>query len=75
MEKSKVKCKCGSADITLVEIWRNFGIEFDQKAGIFDRNNTVQMEGEPHKVEATCVRCGKAWTVRGALQIDDIIKD
>lgn len=73
--KSKVKCKCGSTDLYLTEIWKGHSIEFDQDGGQFDANNTVQEMGDPYKVEAKCKTCKRHWTLRGISQIYDIQKD
>lgn len=72
--ESKVKCKCGSADIDLCEVWEDHTINWEQIDGKFNRDHGALEMGYAHKVEALCKRCKKRWTIRKALQIDDIIK-
>jgi hypothetical protein len=73
--KSKVKCpKCNSVNLTLSENYKGHFIEWEQRAGTFDRANGSLNPGDPYQVRAKC-NCGHEWTVRGALQIIDIIVD
>lgn len=72
--ESKVKCpKCKSVNLTLIELWRNNSIEWEQTDGKFNRRDGNIEPGDPYKVEAKC-ECGHRWSIRGALQIGDIQK-
>jgi hypothetical protein len=72
---SKVKCpKCKSKDLTLVEIWEGHAIHWQQTDGKFDRDEGILEPGDAYKVEGCCKSCKHRWTIRKALQIDDIIK-
>jgi len=72
---SKVKCpKCGSRNLTLLELWKNHDISWEQIGGKFDMKDGVLEMGDPYKMEAECSKCKHHWTIRGALQIGCIIK-
>lgn len=71
---SKVRCpKCKSNTLKLIEVWKDHEIIWEQENGQFDRDNGVLEPGDPYKVQAQC-KCGHAWTIRKALQIDEVIK-
>jgi uncharacterized Zn finger protein len=73
--ETKVKCpKCNSNELFLVELWKNHSCQWEQSNGKFDRANAIQEVGNPYKVEGHCKECGHYWTIKGAKQIDDIIK-
>ena len=72
---SKVKCKCGSIDIFLSEVWEGHCIVWEQLNGKFDRSDGSLEPGSPKTVEATCKRCNRMWRIRGASQIDDVIPE
>jgi RNA polymerase subunit RPABC4/transcription elongation factor Spt4 len=70
--KSKVVCpKCKSNSLTLVEVWKDHTITWEQENGEFDRKKGNLEMGDAYRVEAKC-ECGHQWRIRGALQIDDI---
>ena len=56
------------------ELWINHFITWEQVNGKFDRNEGYLEPGDGYKVIARCRLCNHSWTVRGALQIDDIVK-
>lgn len=73
MQASKVQCpKCKSRDLTLIEVWKGHDITWEQREGLFDRDDGVLEAGSPYKVEAKCSSCRHHWTIRKALQIDDV---
>ena len=71
--KSKVKCpKCGNkSNLKLHEIWSGHTITWEVEDGKFDRNDGSLEHGDAYKVQAEC-KCGHGWTLRKALQIDDV---
>lgn len=73
--KSKVKCpKCGNKNtLTLSEIWKGHTVSWNVIGGKFDRDDGNLEVGDPYKVQAQC-KCGHHWTIKKALQIDDIIE-
>lgn len=72
--KSKAICpKCKSNDLFLIETWIGHFISWEQIGGKFDRSDGAMEPGAPFKVYGRCKKCKRRWTVRGALQIDDII--
>ncbi len=74
--QSKVKCpKCNNNNLHLNEIWDNASISWIQVNGQFDKNAGSLEPGDPRKVMAYCGACDHWWTIRGATQIDDIIKN
>ena len=75
MRRSKVKCpNClNSENLVFVEVWQGHTISFEQqKNGEIDPIGYMG-QGAPYKVEAKCV-CGKVWTIRGAIQITDLVE-
>lgn len=74
---SKVKCpKCKSIDAIITELWRDSAIQWEQRDGKFDmKDGTILPEGEPYMIQAQCYKCKHMWTIRKAIQINDIIKD
>lgn len=76
MEKSKAKCpRCKSKDLLLTELWKDAAIEWRQTDGEFDRADGNLSEGNPYKVEAKCCKCRHTWTLKGVIQIDNVIKE
>lgn len=73
VQKSKVKCSCGSTYLNLIEVWEGSTITWEQNKGLFDRDEGNLEYGNPYKVEARCLKCDKQWTIRGAMQITDVI--
>lgn len=72
--ESKAKCpKCNSNDLVLTELWKDHSITWEQENGKFDRNDGELEMGDAYKVQAKCSKCNHAWTLRGVLQIDEII--
>lgn len=70
--QSKVRCpKCKSKTLYLIEVWEGHTIQWEVENGKFDRDDGSLNPGDPYKVQAKCI-CGHAWTIRMALQIDDI---
>lgn len=73
--ESKAKCpKCKSNTLSLNEIWKDHTITWEQEDGVFNRDEGYLEPGEAYKVQARCRDCEHVWTVKGALQIDDIVK-
>lgn len=71
--ETKVKCpKCKSTNLTLNEVWDGHGITWEQIDGKIERQQGILEPGDPYKVHAECDQCRHRWTVRGALQIDDV---
>lgn len=66
------KCK-NTKQLTLIEIWQDHTISWIVENGKFDRDDGALEMGDAYKVQAKCT-CGHMWTIRKALQIDDIIK-
>lgn len=75
-KESKAKCpKCGSVDLTLIEVWKGHEITWEQREGKFNMKEGNLEPGNPYKVECKCSDCSHHWTVRKAIQIGDILKD
>lgn len=73
---TKVKCRhCGSRHIQLSEIYSGHALIWEQFDGKIDLNDSVQEMGHPVKVEARCFKCNRAWTIRGAYQIHDVLNN
>lgn len=71
--KSKAKCpKCKSDTLKLNELWKDHCITWEQENGEFDRQDGYLEPGDAYKVFGECRKCGHIWTIRGALQIDDV---
>jgi hypothetical protein len=72
--KSKVKCpKCkNKKELTLIEVWEGHTISWEVEDGKFDRNDGSLEPGDAYKVQGKCNDCGHIWTIRKALQIDDV---
>lgn len=72
---SKAKCpKCKSNNLCLIELWKNHGISWIQKNGKFDIKDGALEPGDAYKVIGCCNNCYHRWTLKGCLQITDIIK-
>ena len=71
--KTNVKClKCSSREIVFSEIWVGQCINFRQgKDGNTDIQSGYPEAGNPSKIMATCMDCGKYWSLRGKKQITD----
>lgn len=50
---------------------KNIVKSWEVEDGKFDRNDGSLEPGDAYKVQAEC-KCGHGWTVRNALQIDDV---
>jgi ssDNA-binding Zn-finger/Zn-ribbon topoisomerase 1 len=73
--ETKAKCpKCKSTDLNLVEVWEDSAIHWQQIDGKIERDNGSLEPGNAFKVQATCMKCKHWWTIKGAQQIDDIVK-
>ena len=71
--KSKVVCpKCRSNSLILVE-WVEAFTEWEQIDGEFTRNDGFNSSGDVTRLRACCSKCNHGWTVRGVLQIDDVL--
>lgn len=74
MSKSKAVCpKCKSKDLTLVEVWNGATISWEQIDGDFHRDEGNLEPGDAARVEGSCKKCNHRWTLRGILQIDEVI--
>ena len=76
ISKTKVKCpRCKSSDLCITELWKGHSIKWVQVNGEIERKNGNIDPGDPYKIFCECSNCSHVWTVRGASQITDVIKE
>lgn len=74
MSKSKAVCpSCKSNNLTLIELWKDHSVSWEQIDGVFDRQDGALEPGDPYRVEGECSDCGHSWMFRKITQIDGLI--
>jgi phage FluMu protein Com len=75
LAETNVRCpKCKSANLSLLELWKDHSITWEQLDGKINLNEGCLEPGYAYKVQGKCYKCKHAWTVRTANQITSVLK-